>query len=71
LITQSTYVGAVYSKHAGKMTKLNYMEDVSTFSSLLIQTERLSTRPGLYILKGDILRPGPIFDKFINMEKWK
>jgi hypothetical protein len=26
LITQSTYVGAVYSKHAGKMTKFNYME---------------------------------------------
>jgi hypothetical protein len=26
LITQSIYVGAVYSKHVGKMTKFNYLE---------------------------------------------
>jgi hypothetical protein len=26
LITQSTYVGDVYSKHAEEMTKFNYME---------------------------------------------
>jgi hypothetical protein len=42
--------------------------DISTFISPLIQTERLSTRPGLYI-EGDILRPGLVFNKFVNKEK--